>query len=99
MKSDSSSALKNLFEIIALSDDPEEISLLFDDLCTNKEIENMASRLYAADLLINGNTYQEIIEKVKISSATLSRVSQCVQYSDGYQLFLGENGLIHKDKK
>lgn len=90
--------LENLYEVISLSDDPKELRALFEDLCTIKELENMASRLYAAELLIEDKTYQEIIEETAISSATLSRISRCVKYSNGYQIFLGKNGLIHNKK-
>ena len=45
----------------------------------------MAQRLHAAELLLNGVTYERIIEKTGISSATLSRVSKCVKYGSGYK--------------
>ena len=53
-----------------------------------KEVEKMAERIYAAKLLIEGNTYNQIMSKADISSATLSRVSQCVQYGKGYSKLL-----------
>ena len=61
---------------------------LFADLCTDKELENMAERLYAAKLLIEGKTYNQVMELSAISSATLSRVSRCVQYGKGYKNLL-----------
>ena len=51
---------------------------------TEEEIEQMAERLAAAQLLIDGKTYAQVIEEVEISSATLSRVSRCVQFGTGY---------------
>ena len=57
---------------------------LFEDLCTNKEIEQMVQRIKAAKLLIEGNTFNQVTEKCDISSATLSRVSRCVKYGKGY---------------
>ena len=77
-----------LFELLAKTDNPEDIAKLFEDLCTKKEVENMAERLYAAELLIAGNTYTQVMSQVNISSATLSRVSQCVQYGNGYSKLL-----------
>lgn len=62
----------------------EDCAALLSDLCTYKEIEQMAQRLAAAQLLIDGKTYLQVIEEVEISSATLSRVSRCVQYGKGY---------------
>ncbi len=79
---------KRLYELLAQIDNPEEMENLFADLCTKKEVENMADRLYAAELLLAGNTYTQVMDSVNISSATLSRVSQCVQYGSGYSKLL-----------
>ena len=79
---------EKLFDLLARTDNPEDIAKLFEDLCTKKEVENMAERLYAAELLIAGNTYTQVMSQVNISSATLSRVSQCVQYGSGYSKLL-----------
>ena len=77
-----------LYELIASIHDPEDCRALFQDLCTAKEIENMAERVYAARLLLEGKTYNQIMELADISSATLSRVSRCVQYGEGYSKLL-----------
>lgn len=77
-----------LFELIASISDPADCKALFQDLCTAKEIENMAERVYAARLLLEGRTYNQIMERADISSATLSRVSRCVQYGEGYSKLL-----------
>ena len=80
--------IQNLFELIAAIDDPDDCRALFDDLCTVKEVENMAERLHAAKLLMEGNTYNQVMAQADISSATLSRVSRCVQYGKGYSKLL-----------
>ena len=80
--------IQQLYELIASLQSPEDCRALFDDLCTVKEIENMAERCYAARLLLDGNTYNQVIAQADISSATLSRVSRCVQYGNGYSKFL-----------
>ena len=77
-----------LFRAILTLETVEECYALFEDLCTKKEVENMAERLYAAQLLLEGNTYTQVMSQVNISSATLSRVSQCVQYGEGYSNLL-----------
>ena len=80
--------IQELYALIAALHDAEECKMLFDDLCTNKEVEQMAQRLRAAKLLLAGNTYQQVIKATDISSATLSRVSRCVQYGKGYAALL-----------
>ena len=66
----------------------EDCRALFEDLCTRKEMEKMAERVYAARLLMEGKTYHQVIAQTDISSATLSRVSRCVQYGKGYSKLL-----------
>lgn len=80
--------VEGLYRLIAQIDDPDEIAALFDDLCTKKEISNMAERVFAAKLLMEGNTYNQVMAQANISSATLSRVSRCVQFGKGYSQLL-----------
>ena len=80
--------IENLFHLIASLETLEDCHALFHDLCTMKELENMAERLHAARLLMAGNTYNQIMAQADISSATLSRVSRCVQYGKGYSTLL-----------
>ena len=77
-----------LYQLLAEINDPEAIRALLDDLCTRKEVENMAERVFAAKLLMDGNTYNQVMAQADISSATLSRVSRCVQYGSGYSKLL-----------
>ena len=77
-----------LYRLLAGINDPEDIRALLDDLCTRKEVENMAERVFAARLLMEGNTYNQIMAQSDVSSATLSRVSRCVQYGKGYSQLL-----------
>ena len=80
--------IRQLFEIIIKLDNIDDCQALFDDLCTVKEVENMAERCFAAKLLLEGNTYSQVMSQADISSATLSRVSRCVQYGNGYSKLL-----------
>lgn len=80
--------IDELYALIASLKDKEDCEKLFSDLCTQKEIEQMAQRIKAAKLLLDGNTYHQVTEQCDISSATLSRVSRCVQYGNGYNEFL-----------
>lgn len=80
--------LQELYRLIAGLQTPEECRALFNDLCTAKELEKMAERVYAAKLLLEGKTYAQVTAQADISSATLSRVSRCVQYGEGYSRFL-----------
>lgn len=81
-------AVKKLYEVILKLDSVEDCKALFEDLCTYKEIEQMAQRVEAAALLKQGMTYNKVIEQTEISSATLSRVSRALQFGEGYKKFV-----------
>ncbi len=80
--------ITELYRIITKLTTIQECEIFFEDLCTNKEVEKMAERLHAAKLLLAGKTYNQVIAETDISSATLSRVSRCVQYGEGYSAIL-----------
>ena len=80
--------IEALLRMILTLDNMEDCRALFDDLCTRKELEKMAERIYAAKLLLEGKTYNQVMDEADISSATLSRVSRCVQYGNGYKRVL-----------
>ena len=80
--------IEQLYQLISRMETMDDCRALFNDLCTEKEIEKMAERVQAAKLLLEGKTYNQVIAQTDISSATLSRVSRCVQYGQGYSRFL-----------
>jgi TrpR-related protein YerC/YecD len=90
---DKKARIQELFRLIADLESAEDCEALFEDLCTQKEIENMAERVHAAKLLLEGKTYNQVMAEGDISTATLSRVSRCVQYGRGYAR------LLVKEKK
>ncbi len=78
-----------LFEALLRLKTPEECRMLLDDLCTVKEIRDMAQRLKVAALLREGTAYNRINEATGVSTATISPVSRCLDYgSGGYRLIL-----------
>ena len=85
--------LKELYDEILKLETEEECEAFFSDLCTLKELQSMGQRLLAAKMLLDGKTYNEVIEETDISSATLARVSKCVRYGDG-----GYANVIKKEK-
>ncbi len=78
-----SGSIDRLFKVILNLGTIDECYDLFEDVCTIKEIQNMAQRLDAAILLDSGENYQEISKKLDTSTATISRVSKCLNYGTG----------------
>ena len=72
----------------------DECYAYFEDICTVKEILDMAQRLDTAILLSQGLSYQKIAAQVEISSATIGRVSKCLNYgTGGYKKAIEQLGL------
>ena len=71
------------YDVLMSLQSEDELKIFFEDICTPQEIANMNQRIECAIMLQNGETYTSIIEKTGISSATLSRISKCVQHSNG----------------
>ena len=88
-----------LYEILAKLNTEAEVEAFFDDLCTYAEIEKMEQRIEAAQMFLEGATYNQVIKKTKISSATLSRVSRCIHHgSGGYSKILNKMMLEEKER-
>jgi len=78
-----------LFRSILALESVEECYRYFEDLCTVKEIRDLAQRLEVARLLSDGCSYQQAGEKTGASSATIGRVKRCLNYgAGGYTLIL-----------
>ena len=69
----------------------EECARFFEDLCTVREIRDLAQRLDVAISLRRGKNYQEISAQTGASTATISRVNKCLLYGNG-----GYAGVIEK---
>ncbi len=80
-------SVDRLFEAVLSLESVEECYRFFEDICTIKEVLEMAQRLDTAILLDEGKNYQTISQEVGISTATISRVNKCLVYgSEGYRL-------------
>ncbi len=78
-----SESVDRLFQTMLNLKTIEECYEYFSDICTIKEIQDMAQRLDTAILLEKGLSYQKIIDQVGVSSATIGRVSKCLNYGNG----------------
>lgn len=86
---DERSNVEELYKLFLRLETVDDCKALLDDLCTYKEVEQMAQRAHAAKLFLEGKTYSEIIAETEISSATLSRVSRAIAHgSGGYAKFI-----------
>jgi TrpR-related protein YerC/YecD len=83
-----------LLEAVLAVENPDEAYALLVDLCTIREIQDMAQRIHVAKLLAAGEHYTAIQEATGASATTISRVSKSLNYGeDGYTLVLERLGL------
>ena len=76
-------SVDRLFQTILNLGSIDECYAYFEDLCTIKEVKDMAQRLDTAILLSQGYSYQKIMENIEISTATIGRVSRALNYGTG----------------
>jgi TrpR-related protein YerC/YecD len=72
-----------LYETFANITSPDQIEALMDDLCTIREINEMATRLDVAKMLAGGQSYLKIQEVTGSSATTIARVSKCIHHGAG----------------
>jgi TrpR-related protein YerC/YecD len=59
------------------------VEALMEDLCTIREVHEMANRLTVAFMLDAGESYTAIQERTGVSATTIARVSKCLNYGTG----------------
>ena len=74
---------KALFEAILSLENMEECDTFFEDLCTMKELADMAQRLEAAKTPRAVMTSDQTVRAADVSAAPLSRINRCIQYGNG----------------
>ena len=79
-------SVDRVFKAVLSLENIEECYAFFEDLCTAKELMDMAQRFEVASLLYKGNNYTSISARTGASTATISRVNKSVLYgNDGYK--------------
>lgn len=80
---------ERLFQAILSLRNAEDCDKFFEDICTIKELDDIAQRLRVAELLDREVSYAEITRQTGASTTTISRVNRCLVYgSGGYRAVL-----------
>lgn len=67
----------------------DECLALLEDICTDRELDDMGNRFEIAHALYEGHRFMDVENTIGVSSATISRVSRCLKKEDGgYQTVL-----------
>lgn len=72
-----------LYKAVLSLETEEECAAFFEDACTIQETELIAQRVEVACLLKQGKSYVEINKITGASTATICRVSRCLNYGNG----------------
>ena len=81
--------MDTLFRAILSLRNIDECYKFFEDICTVKELIDIAQRLKAARMLKNGENYSVVCRETGMSTATVSRVNKCLGYGEGgYEMVL-----------
>ncbi len=95
----SKEALDRLYDAISTLKTRDEVRLFMEDICTVTEMIDMAQRLETAQLLREGWKYNDIADKLKVSTATISRVSRCLKWGEGgYNIALNNLEAMKEDE-
>ena len=75
--------IRRLYRAILELKTEQECADFFNDICTIKELQDIAQRLEVACMLDEGKNYLEISALTGASTATISRVKKCLYYGSG----------------
>jgi len=79
-----------LYAAMCLIETPDEAQAFLLDLCSSREIVDLAQRLQVATMLGAGRSYVDVSKATGASSTTVSRVSKCLNGErGGYRTVLG----------
>lgn len=78
-----SPALHRLYQAVLSLENEEECAAFFQDICTIQELEALSQRFEVACQLEEGKSYNDVNRITGASTATICRVSRCLNYGDG----------------
>ena len=87
-------SFKALYRALLSLENEKECEEFLADICTIQELESLAQRLQVAQMLDEGKSYLEVNKETGVSTATIGRVSRCLNYGKG-----GYKSVIEKLKE
>jgi uncharacterized protein YerC len=79
--------INNLWSVFTLLSTKDQVKMLFRDLFTHTEYKMLAKRLEIARRLIDGQTYDEIANRIKVTSNTINAISNRLESNgEGFKL-------------
>jgi len=66
----------------------KEVREFFNDIFSFTEFGMLARRLLAAKMLLDGHTYEEINQRLKMGMDTIERINRNLNFGKGYKMVL-----------
>lgn len=83
MQKKENNTVNKLYKAIVSINTEDECAAFLDDICTIQELEALTQRFEVACQLDEGKSYIDINKLTGASTATICRVSKCLNYGDG----------------
>ena len=83
MQKKTSIQVQKFYQAVLSLQTEAECASFFDDICSIQELEAIIQRFEVARLLAEGKSYIEINQATGASTATICRVSKCLNHGDG----------------
>lgn len=88
----------NFWSAVALLDDKKQIRDFFKSLLTHTEMQMLSKRIQIARMLLDGNSYEEIKRKVKVTDSTIARMNNLLAMeNNGLEIAVKKLKKIEKD--
>lgn len=75
--------LSHLYQTITAIESESECASLLEDLCSQNELRALNQRLEVSAMLLAGETFLTIQQKLGVSSAIVARMNRALQHSHG----------------
>ena len=93
MQKKTSMQAQKFYQAVLSLQTEQECANFFDDICSIQELEAIVQRFEVACLLAQGKSYMEVNRVTGASTATICRVSKCLNHGDGgYQTAIERTG-------
>jgi TrpR-related protein YerC/YecD len=71
--------LNNFWSVITLLENKEQVKYFLKALLTHTEMKMFAKRMQIAKMLIEGNTYNDIRNHVRVTDSTIARINNILE--------------------
>jgi len=76
----------------------KDLAKFVEDLFSPEETLDLAQRLKIARIILEGNTYEEIVAAIPVSTSTISKIGQVIKFGKGGLVIACKNIKVKNEK-